>query len=261
MCKKERAIVVLHVALTLCAMIVASPSQARDRKAPEIKHKAVHQAFRGQPLKIKAKITDRSGLFEPTLYYRTGHSGTFKRLPLELQGKLYQASIPASDLSGKSVEYFIESYDQQGNGPARFASPNKPIKVIIKAPPASIKEDKKPAVTTSTSVHDNKAPSTDKDKVKELTATQTTASTAAASTVQPASDDQNKDKAAGDDEEHTISPWVIVGASTLGVAVVASIVGGVIWYNTTQTEQTAPGVVSLQISAPPPYSSALRTGP
>ena len=123
---------IFFVSLPLAMLLVATQAQARDRKAPVIKHRAVRKATQGQALELHARISDRSGLFEPTLYYRLGHAGTFKRLPLIKKGKTYQATIPAAEISGKSLEYFIESYDQQGNGPARFGGPDKPIKITLK---------------------------------------------------------------------------------------------------------------------------------
>ena len=90
---------------------------------------------------MSATITDESEIFEPTLYYR--QAGTKRFLSASMtkgNGAEYSATIPEAAMSGV-VEYFIEAYDVNGNGPGRFASDRTPHKIkTVKAEPAKVSE-------------------------------------------------------------------------------------------------------------------------
>ena len=45
----------------------------------------------------------------------------------------YEAVIPAEQVT-KAVVYFIEAFDEQGNGPAREGTPEQPIRVLVYDP-------------------------------------------------------------------------------------------------------------------------------
>lgn len=107
-------------------------AQAVDNEPPGIIHVPVAEAKAGQAVEITAKITDKSGVFEPTLFFRVVGSAKFTSSGMTGSGDTYVATIPASLLKS-DVEYFIEAYDTPGNGPARFASADAPQRIIARA--------------------------------------------------------------------------------------------------------------------------------
>lgn len=86
---------------------------------------------------IEAQITDPSGVFDPTLLFRTAGAATFERAPMQTVAgtpSLFRATVPAALLAAGAVEYLIEAFDIQGNGPARAGSDATPLRVAS-APP------------------------------------------------------------------------------------------------------------------------------
>jgi hypothetical protein len=146
-------------ALLLAALLLApAGAQAAGKKAasggdttpPKITHTAVDEAPAGKVLTVSATITDESEIFEPTLYYRA--AGTKRFLSASMSkgaGSVYTATIPEVAMTGV-VEYFIEAYDVNGNGPARFASDKVPHKIKTRSESVKVAEAKpepKPAET------------------------------------------------------------------------------------------------------------------
>lgn len=120
-------------------LFVVTPAFAQDdTEPPAISHDEVKSARVGEPVVIGATITDPSGVFDPTLLYRVGGDGEFLRLPMTKvpgQGDAwdedrFEATIPGDVVSG-DLEYFIEAFDEMGNGPARYADADLPVKVRV----------------------------------------------------------------------------------------------------------------------------------
>ncbi len=113
----------------LLAAALALPSLARaasaDTEPPTISHTPVTEAAAGQVLIISATITDASGVFEPTLYYRAVGAKSYQSASMAKDAVRYTATLPPAAVTGV-IEYFIEAYDRKGNGPSRFASPAAP---------------------------------------------------------------------------------------------------------------------------------------
>lgn len=110
---------------------------AADRKGPDIQHTAPAEARANQELVVEAKITDPSGVFEPRLYWRPAGSTTqFIPVSMSSGGKgRYTATIPSASVAG-DLEYFLEAYDSQGNGPTRHGSSQAPLRVHVAVPVA-----------------------------------------------------------------------------------------------------------------------------
>ncbi|HEY3448418.1 MAG TPA: hypothetical protein VGK67_18830 [Myxococcales bacterium] len=123
--------------------LLATPAaaSAADAKPPRIVHTPINEAPGGKSLAVNATITDESEIFEPTLYYRA--AGTKRFLSASMSkgaGAAFTATIPDVAMTGV-VEYFIEAYDANGNGPARFASEAKPHKIkTLKASETKVAE-------------------------------------------------------------------------------------------------------------------------
>lgn len=123
----------------LFVALVVTPARAQeDTEPPAIVHDEVRSARVGEPVVIRATITDPSGVFDPTLLYRVAGDGEFLRLPMtKATGEedawdedRFEATIPG-EVVGGDLEYFIEAFDEMGNGPARYADADLPVKVRV----------------------------------------------------------------------------------------------------------------------------------
>lgn len=123
-------------ALALAGAILAHSSaraSALDNDPPKIDHTPVVDAPAGAGLTVTAAITDESEVFEPTLYYRPAGTRKFLSASMHRVGMTrYSATIP-EEVMGGDVEYFIEAYDSNGNGPTQFASADSPRRVKVGA--------------------------------------------------------------------------------------------------------------------------------
>jgi hypothetical protein len=107
---------------------LATPTLARaDDKPPVIKHNPIGKGSRGDTLTITAAIEDESAIFAPTLYYRYAGSKGYTNVTMAKKGDGYSATIPAT----AEVEYWIEAWDELGNGPSRDGSPDRPFKIAV----------------------------------------------------------------------------------------------------------------------------------
>lgn len=111
----------------------ASDYAPPDNEPPEITHQPVAHAPRESDLIVKAVITDATGVFAPTVSYRNAGSNdrwsVVEMKPVEGEADTFAGAIAGSQIQG-DIEYFIEAYDTNGNGPARVGSAESPLKVI-----------------------------------------------------------------------------------------------------------------------------------
>jgi hypothetical protein len=118
----------------LLLLVVSLPAKAADDvDPPAILHEEAKTGRLGRDLVVRATITDESGVFDPVLLYRVGADGEFLRLPMQpVEGEtdVYEAVVPG-DVVSADVQYFIEAFDNNGNGPARFGDEALPIKVSV----------------------------------------------------------------------------------------------------------------------------------
>lgn len=135
----------LLVAAVLTGAVVPAPGAwaARKKKggktdtaAPTITHTPPSGHDGVGPLVVEAVIVDESGVFDPALLVRTA-SGTFERIALQpVAGKenTFAAEVPSGLLAG-DLEYLLEAFDENGNGPARAGDEAAPLRVARAAPP------------------------------------------------------------------------------------------------------------------------------
>ncbi len=137
------------VLLAFAVVVAAGPAAARarpakDTKAPVIQHTPIDKHDGVGPLIVEAHITDdKSGVFEPTLLVRAAGTAQFTRVTMTPKAgaqDVYTAEVPKALLGG-DVEYIIEAFDKNGNGPARVGSEDDPVKVVRDVPTV---EDKPP---------------------------------------------------------------------------------------------------------------------
>src|SRR5260221_8267873 len=117
----------------LAATIVSFAARADDTKPPVITHTPVTSVAEGGTIAVLARITDESKVF-PQVFYRYEGSGGYKEpldmKPVKGEQHMFGANIPAR---GTMVEYYIEAYDEFGNGPGRAGDPDKPFRVHVGA--------------------------------------------------------------------------------------------------------------------------------
>ena len=106
-----------------------------DNDPPSITHTPLTRAMKGKSLTFTARITDPSGVFQPVVYLRKRGLGTGDYIPIKMVGsKLaqgdYIAEVPPALVSA-DLEYYIEAFDNAGNGPARAGGPENPLAIKI----------------------------------------------------------------------------------------------------------------------------------
>ncbi|MBN1960456.1 MAG: hypothetical protein JW841_05880 [Deltaproteobacteria bacterium] len=102
---------------------------AEDNTPPAIVHEPCEQFKIGESFEIKARFIDDSAIFDPKVIYRSRNE-FWKNVPFvrETNSDDFKAVISSKDLSNK-LFYFIEAFDENGNGPARYGSPDAPIEL------------------------------------------------------------------------------------------------------------------------------------
>ncbi len=91
-----------------------------DDQAPAVKHEKIHQWTAGEPLVIRAEVTDPSGLDAVYLRYRgvNQHQDFHRAVMLPTGGaNEYRATIPGNHIDARwDLMYYIETIDAYGNG-------------------------------------------------------------------------------------------------------------------------------------------------
>ena len=118
-------------AAALLAILISASARAEDTAAPVIEHTPVSNAPGGSRwVQIFAKVTDESKFF-PQVFFRY-RSGDYQK-PLDMkavkgQKNEFGVNVP---VKGDVLEYYLEAYDELGNGPGRSGDPDKPWHVAI----------------------------------------------------------------------------------------------------------------------------------
>jgi hypothetical protein len=125
------------MAAILPVLLAGATAWAQD-VAPRVDHTPTASAARGTSVEIRALITSPAGytIFEPAVFVRLSGLPRFTRLEMkpdpQIKG-LYLAVVPAQLVTG-DFDYYLEAFDDQGNGPGRSGSPESPLRVSVAAP-------------------------------------------------------------------------------------------------------------------------------
>ncbi len=122
-----RALIVL-----ICTSCIHAFAVEMDNQPPLIEHQPLASAPPKQSITIKAKIVDNSKIAFPRIYYRQVGETKYQFVTMQFKNNLFLADIPAFMVSQKGVEYYIEAFDEHGNGPAHFGEPEAPLRIAIK---------------------------------------------------------------------------------------------------------------------------------
>lgn len=140
----SRRLVVAFAAMFAGLLPLLSSAAPKGRSAPvTLRHAPPQSAVRDVELVLRATIAAKEGVFLPTLFYRTAGDTRYYSLPmLPVPGSIdiYVASVPAIFVS-QSLEYYLEAYDRQLNGPGRVGSPEAPLSVNVvdaSVPPSQV---------------------------------------------------------------------------------------------------------------------------
>lgn len=139
-----RSIALAASFMLLAPLLISSAARADDTTPPVIEHTPVTKADKGAIVQVFAKITDESKFF-PQVFFRYDSSSPFEK-PVDMKpvkGKKNQfgANVPNK---GPYVEYYLEAYDEFGNGPGRAGAPEAPFKVDLSGGEATVAK-KEPA--------------------------------------------------------------------------------------------------------------------
>ncbi len=119
MSSRRHTAIVWGVVLLICAA-TASPARIEQNLPPEISHIPTVVAFRGQPIPVYAKVTDKTGRIKKvSLFYTLSQQVAPVEVPMKRTGRgRYSGTIPAGFFSASTkVWYYIEardSYDDKG---------------------------------------------------------------------------------------------------------------------------------------------------
>ena len=134
-----------------------------DDDPPVLTHKAVATAKKGKPLTVTAHATDPSGVFGPVLYLRKKGMPAPDYIPMRMAPSKtvpgdYSVEIPAALVSVDALEYYIEAWDNAGNGPSRSGSADSPHPIKVEEEKKVVVKQAEPKPPTNVTIHQKGAP-------------------------------------------------------------------------------------------------------
>jgi hypothetical protein len=138
--EEERKVI---AAPTLPTNVTIKPKGA----PPAITHAALTQALKGKPVEINARLVGDTGVQGAAVMFRHAGEKDYRSLPMgNIGGDDYTATIPAA-MTTSDLEYYVEAFDQYGNGPARSGAPNVPYALRVMDPsPAAVSAPPPPSL-------------------------------------------------------------------------------------------------------------------
>jgi hypothetical protein len=135
----------MRSAVAALLVFFAAAARAEDTSPPVIVHTPVTSTARGAKfVQVFATITDESKFF-PQVFFRYGPGDYQKPVdmkPVKGVQDQYGANVP---IKGDVVEYYLEAYDELGNGPARSGDPARPYHVDTSGMPPAVARQNVPA--------------------------------------------------------------------------------------------------------------------
>src|SRR5438874_6660675 len=112
---------------------------------PAITHAALTQALKGKSVEIHARLVGDTGVQGAAVMFRHAGEKEYKALPMgNIGADDYTATIPAA-MTTSDLEYYVEAFDQYGNGPARSGAPNVPYALRVMDPSPAVVSAPPPA--------------------------------------------------------------------------------------------------------------------
>jgi hypothetical protein len=108
--------------------------RAPDRSPPTLVVQAPTAAMDGQVIEISAETEDRSGVGRVMLYVARTHGDALSFALGTTDGRHWRVKLDASLVRAPAVEFWVEAFDQHGNGPTRWGAPETPKSIVISLP-------------------------------------------------------------------------------------------------------------------------------
>jgi len=110
--------------------------RALDHDPPRLTHTPPTGARYGQPVAVTVEAADPSGVKRVVLNYRIAGNRGFSSVTCEQDGQgRHVATIPTVAVMRPGIEYFLEAWDNLGNGPGLKGSAAAPIKIEVEGGP------------------------------------------------------------------------------------------------------------------------------
>ncbi len=226
----------LAAAAASVLLLVPRAAFADDTQPPRIIHEPCAEYLTGAPIEILARFVDDSNIFDPKVVFRSRASAKWRSADFVRQPgqDIFRALIKPSE-ARDVVEYFIECFDENGNGPARYGAPEGPVRLRPSRAPRhceQVVELKESTQSTSPSA-----------------APPSPAATTSPLSTKPVASAPSTCAAAS--RPFYCSPWFWGGVG----AVVAAAAGTGTWLALNRsTSSTPPTAVTLDVQAPDPTS-------
>jgi hypothetical protein len=111
-------------------LLCGAAARADDTSPPVISHSPISRGEKGKQTPVFARITDESKIF-PQIFFRFGPGSAYEKpidmKPVRGQRNQWGGNLPPPP--GNVIEYYLEAYDEFGNGPARAGDPDRPFRI------------------------------------------------------------------------------------------------------------------------------------
>ena len=130
-----------------------------DNDPPVLTHTPVTEATKGKVLTIFAHAEDPSGIFGPVLYLRKRGLPATEFLPMRMTPARsgvpgdYALEISAALVGVDALEYYLEVWDNAGNGPVRAGSAESPFAIKVEVEKKIIVKPAEPTAPRSVIVN------------------------------------------------------------------------------------------------------------
>jgi len=113
------------------------PGYGKSEGEAELEHDAPTGASAGRPIEMRVIVIRGAPLVRAvTLFARRQGMLQYASTPLHGEGGRWELSYaPPRDVSGYSLEYYVEARDEKGRVVARVASPERPIPLAVHGVP------------------------------------------------------------------------------------------------------------------------------
>ena len=135
-----------------------------DNEPPVLTHQPVTAARKSKALTITAHATDSSGVFGPVLYLRKKGLPSTEYIPMRMTPARtgapgdYSLEIPAALVNVDALEYYLEAWDNAGNGPVRAGSAESPLSIKVEEEKKIVVKQAEPTAPTNVTIKQKGAP-------------------------------------------------------------------------------------------------------
>lgn len=147
----------MRLFVSIWLALASATAGGETRPMVVIEHRPLESFPAGSAVTVKARMVSRTGqkIFEPAVFARPRGATDFLRipmLPLQTAPEVFQASLPP-ELTRRDLDYFLETFDEEGNGPFRKGTPEAPLQAsaILRAPPP-LPAEAMPTVATTRAI-------------------------------------------------------------------------------------------------------------